>query len=272
MNDSTAPSPFQIATSLEQVEPGLFGANIPDGWQQGRGMHGGTVLGILLRAMIASEPDETRVARTLIGDLAGPIVPGPARVRARVLRRGSNQSNLYAELEQDGQVQAIASAVLSAPRKVSAGTQIPPRPAGGERPWREVEVVPVEPPFGPVFAQHFEFRSTGPIPFTGATKPVTSGWIREKQPPSQLDRPAIIGLIDAWWPTYYSITTDLHPMATVSFKAEFFADPATLPAEEPLFHHGRMITLQDGFFLEYRELWSGDRLVAMNQQTFAILR
>ena len=61
-------------------------------------------------------------------------------------------------------------------------------------------------------------------------------------------------------------------MATVSFTAEFFADPSSLPPEEPLFHSGRMRTLVDGFFLEERELWAGGTLVAMNQQTFAVLR
>lgn len=45
-----------------------------------------------------------------------------------------------------------------------------------------------------------------------------------------------------------------------------------MPPEIPLFHSGRMITLLDGFFLEYRELWAGEQLIALNQQTFAVLR
>jgi hypothetical protein len=273
MNDaSTHRSGFQVASALEVIEPGLFRVNIPDGWQQGRGAHGGLVLGTLLRAMIASEPDAARVARTLIGDLAGPVLPGPSVVRTRVHRRGANQTNLVATLEQEGAVLASASSVMSAPRKVSTQTVLPPPPAGLEAPWSTVEVAPVGPPMGPVFAQHFEYRSTGPLPFSGAPDPVTAGWIRDRQRASALDRPAIVALLDAWWPTLYSVATDVNPMATVSFTAEFFADPATLPPDEPLFHAARMRTLVDGFFLEERELWAGGTLVAMNQQTFAVLR
>jgi hypothetical protein len=33
-----------------------------------------------------------------------------------------------------------------------------------------------------------------------------------------------------------------------------------------------MAALHDGFFVELRELWQGERVVALNQQTFAILR
>ena len=33
-----------------------------------------------------------------------------------------------------------------------------------------------------------------------------------------------------------------------------------------------MASLADGFFVELRELWRGDALVAMNQQTFAVLK
>ena len=33
-----------------------------------------------------------------------------------------------------------------------------------------------------------------------------------------------------------------------------------------------MEALHDGFFVELRELWHGDHVVALNQQTFAILR
>jgi hypothetical protein len=33
-----------------------------------------------------------------------------------------------------------------------------------------------------------------------------------------------------------------------------------------------MIAQADGFFVEFRELWSGGTLVALNQQTFALIR
>jgi hypothetical protein len=33
-----------------------------------------------------------------------------------------------------------------------------------------------------------------------------------------------------------------------------------------------MISLRDGFFIEARELWRGEELVALNQQTFVIIK
>lgn len=109
-------SEFEVATAVERVSEHTFRSVVPDGWQQGRGAFGGLVLGTLLRAILQVEPDPLRVARTLSGDNCGPILPGPVDIQIRVLRRGSNQSNLVAELTQAGSVLATASAVLSRPR------------------------------------------------------------------------------------------------------------------------------------------------------------
>src|SRR6516162_3320175 len=106
-------SEFEAATAVERVGEHTFRSIVPDGWQQGRGAFGGLVLGSLLRAMLRSESDPERAARTLAGDICGPVLPGPTEIHVRVLRRGSNQSNLAAELTQGGAVLATATAVLS---------------------------------------------------------------------------------------------------------------------------------------------------------------
>jgi hypothetical protein len=138
--------------------------------------------------------------------------------------------------------------------------------------WDQILVVPVEPPFGPDFARAYEYRPTGPMPFAGGRVAETAGFIRERAPPSRRDAPSMVGLIDAWWPTLFSIDETFRPMATISFMAELLVEPTDLDASERLFHRARMESLTDGFFVELRELWSGDVCVAMNQQTFAVLR
>ena len=90
-------------------------------------------------------------------------------------------------------------------------------------------------------------------------------------PLERLDAPALVGRLDAWWPTLFIIGSP-RPVATISFVAELLVEPATLPPTEPLRYRARMAGLHDGFFVELRELWSGDRVVALNQQTFAILK
>jgi hypothetical protein len=260
---------FFAATALERVGAGNFRAQIPDGWQQGRGAFGGLVLGTLLRAMEAAEPDRARAARTLSGDLCGPLLPGPADVSVRVLRRGKNQTNLAAELRQDDEVLALASAVLSTPRPQPTVPPLDVAPAAAD--WRAAPVLPVAPPIGPSFAAHYEYRGDG-RPFAATGEARAEGWVRERQPLARLDAPALIGRLDAWWPTLFHVDSTPRPVATVSFVAEIFADPATLLPDEPLRHRARMVGLRDGFFVELRELWRGDELVALNQQTFAIIK
>jgi len=263
-------SEFETATAVERVGEHTFRSIVPDGWQQGRGAFGGLVLGTLLRAMLRCEPHPERAARTLAGDICGPVLPGPTEIHVRVLRRGSNQSNLAAELTQGGAILAIATAVLSrprsSPRQLTRAT--PPSPED----WQSVPLLPIAPPIAPTFSQHYEYRSTGPFPFAGHPVPETAGWIREQVLPSQLDAPALIGRLDAWWPTLFIIESGPRPCSTVQFTAELLVDPASLDPSLPLRYRAEMVSLREGFFLEARELWHGEELVAMNQQTFVVIK
>jgi hypothetical protein len=262
---------FARATAIHPTGDHTFRAEIPDGWQQGRGAFGGLVLAALLRAIEESEPDRARTARTLSGDLCGPVLAGPAEIRVRVLRRGSNQSNLAAELVQHGEVLATASAVLSAPRKATIAQ--PPLAPPPPETWSDAPVVPIGPPLGPVFTQHYEYRTRAPMPFASTRpEPICEGWIRERAPLAKLDAPALIGRLDAWWPTSFSVDPAPRPLATISFTAELLVDPATLVPGEPLRYRASMAALHEGFFVELRELWRGDRPVALNQQTFVLIR
>jgi hypothetical protein len=262
---------FEEASALRAAGPGRFEAAVPDGWQQGRGAFGGLVFGLLARAMEMEVADPARRLRTLSGDIAGTVLPGPATVQVELLRRGSKQTNAQARLVQAGEVLAVASGVLSAGR----GVELPALelPAAPTRPgWETIPVVEVQPPLGPDFALAYEYRSTGPDPLSGARTPETAGYIRERRVPSRRDGPSVVGLLDAWWPTLWSSLTEPRPAVTISFLAELLADPARLDPAERLFHQAQMAAAVDGLFVELRALWSGATCVAMNQQTFAVLR
>ena len=279
--------PFCEATRVRRVDDGLFEADVPDGWQQGRGAFGGLVFGILVRAACATEPDPVRVLRSFSSDIAGPVLPGAASVRVRVLRRGKTLTNLHAELEQAGDVVAVANLTLSGPRQVEAPTPVIEAPADALRAWREVPVIPVAPPFGPVFAPHYEFRNVGPLPLSGSAQAVNAGFIREKpleqaatnlrsraeepRASTTLDAPAITALLDTYWPALFPIASRPFAMTTVSFASQYLYT-AGLSADEPLFFRSRALVQSEGYCVEFRELWSRERLVALNQQTFAILR
>lgn len=267
-------SAFELGSAVTALGDGRYLAEIPDGWQQGRGAFGGLVLGTLLRAIEASEADPTRLTRSLSGELCGPVLPGPVEIQTTRLRRGNNLSNVDARMIQNGEVLARASAVLSVARALETPTlrDEPPACMASVPDWREVPALAMGAPRGPVFAQHLEFRPTGPLPFTGGERPEVHGFVRMRSTPTRIDAPALVGLLDAWWPAVFSVESTPRMMATVGFTAELLAPPGSLAPEVPLFHFARASGLRDGFFVEFRELWAGDRLVALNQQTFAYLR
>ena len=262
-------SDFATASAVTPLAGERFSADIPDRWQQGRGAFGGLVLGTLLRAIEACEPDRARATRTLTGDLCGPVLPGRVAVDVRTLRRGNNQSNLAATLTQGDAILASATVVLSPPRKAE-GARFAPAPPPPLAPWRDVPVIPLDAAGGPVFTQNYEYRGLGGAFVRGDG--VIDGWIRERTPLAQLDAPALIGRLDAWWPTLFALDGRPRPVATVSFAAEILVDPATLAPEEPFRYRAHMAAMHDGFFVELRELWQDDKVVALNQQTFAILK
>jgi len=260
---------FEEASVVRRTGPGSFEAAVPDGWQQGRGAFGGLVYGMLTRAMEQVVDEPARRLRTLTGDIAGPVMPGAAKLLVTVLRRGGKQSNLQATLLQKDEALAVAVGVFSASRDVHPPefSREPPERAD----WDQIPPHALEPPSGPAFGRAYEYRSTGPMPFTVGREAETAGYLREKDVPSRRDAPSMVALLDAWWPTLWSIDRLYRPMATISFVGQLLVDPARLDPAERLFHTGRMGALADGFFVELRELWSGDVCVGMNQQTYVIL-
>lgn len=263
------PTSFASATDLRQTAEGRFQWEVPDGWQQGRGAFGGLVLGALAKAMQASEPDLGRRLRTFTGDVAAPVVVGEVAVSTHVLRRGSNQTNLGASLVQNGVVAAQATAVLATPRKVPPRPVLPASPPPAP-PADDVPAITLQ-PFGPRFAESYEYRPTGPLPFGGGAEPLVVGWVRERVSLAELDAAALLGRLDAHWPALFSMLEAPRPCATVSFLAEILANPGDLDPTAPMLYRGRAIAEADGYFTELRELWLDGKIVALNQQVFAVL-
>ncbi len=264
-----AVSPFERAVVLSGVHPELT-AEIPDGWQQGRGAFGGVVMALMARAAIASESDPSRKLRTFTADLCAPVMPGPARLEATHLRRGKRMTNVDVRMLQADTVIARASVALGSDRAVEVAAFQPPAPTPPSTPWADVAALPIQPPMGPVFAEHFEYRNTGPLPFSGGKQTNSEGFVRPKGGMSALDTPLLIGMLDVWWPAFFSVLTTFRAAATVTFTAEVHADPSALDPAQPLFYRGQLHSLRDGYTTEFRELWSGETLLASNQQTMAM--
>ncbi len=270
-----AMSAFEEATAIRAGDvPDVYAGTIPDRWQQGKGAFGGIVIALLARAMLAGERDAGRSLRSLSADLCAPALPGDVELRVAQLRRGASVSFVEAHMFQAGERIARGSATLATARAIPpTGIHgLPPfSPPTRRPPWRDVEPLPVRPPIGPVFADKYEYRSTGALPFASGKEPTAEGWLREKETPSVLDEAAIVGMLDAWWPTVLAVESSPRAVATVGYTMQLVVDPRTLDPAEPLFYRARGTAGADNFFIEMRELWSGDAVVALNQQTFAVL-
>ncbi len=267
----TAPDTFATASALIPDGDGRFLWHVPDGWQQGKGAFGGLVLGTLLRAMQSAEPDAARRVRSLSGELPAATLAVATEVTAEVLRRGGGTTFVEARARQGGATVARASALLAAdrlPGSSRGGLTPPPLPPPDD-------IAPLPPPAvgsaAPPFTRHYEYRAAPPYPYTGASIAAANGWVRTRAPLAAIDAPAIIGLLDAWWPAALACETRVRPMATVTFTAELLVDPATIDPAAPLAYRARLDGVDRGFSVEVRELWQGERLLALNQQVFAFL-
>lgn len=264
---------LRAASTIARAGEHAFTWDVPDGWQQGKGAFGGLVIGAMARAMEAVEPDATRRLRSISAELCGPMLVGRTELTVAVLRRGRGTTYVAALAMQGGEVIARANVLFGGPRPPAAARVDAPPPA--LPPFAEVPIAPMGGPPSPRFTAHFEFRPTGPWPFSGAREPVAAGWLRERgaiaDPTAALDAADVLGLLDAWWPCALVVEPGPRAMATVAFTAQLLVDPAALDAAQPFAYRAHLAGEADGYSVELRHLWQGDRLVALNQQTFAAL-
>jgi len=261
---------LEAATRPRPLRSELFELAVPDGWQQGRGAYGGLTLAALVRAIEAYANTPDRLLRSLTAELPGPNLAGRGEIAVESLRVGSGQSTLSARLLQDGELKAHAVAVLGRARASSAGEYcelIPP-----EQPdWRSLPALAR--PEGPGFAKHFEYRSASAPPFSGAPSARITGWVRARHCAAMSSAAYLVALADAWWPATFVRATAPMPLGTVAFTLQVIGDPPPLDPAIPLAYRAHVWSLSQGYFVEQRELWTEQgRLLALNQQTFAVIK
>lgn len=252
----------------------LYDVEVPDSWQQGRGAFGGWGLATLVRAIEsfarAEGHGEERPLRSLTAELPSAALIGPASVVVEPVRLGKGVSTVAAKLVQGDEVRACATAILAFPRAPAAATFCElTKPV--LRPFEEVPKLPTR-GIGPVFTQHFEYRSDGPYPFTAGQEALTLGWVRAKHAGEISKAALLVALADAYWPASFSRASGPFPIATVAFTLQVTTNLDRVHLDEPLAYRARTWVQGDGFFVEQRELWTTEGvLAALNQQTFAIL-
>lgn len=261
---------LQTLTTPTRLDEHRFHWDVPDGWQQGRGAFGGLVVGTLVHAGEQHIADASMSLRSMTAHLCGPVQPGEAVIRASTLRSGSNTRVVELRIEQAGEIQSHAVLLFGKARS-SDCDNAPPSSTLVD--WRDIPLAPVEPPLGPVFASHFEYRIVEGVPYSGEEDAASAGWIRPKQPGTERGAAYLASCIDAWWPAALTRLESPRPFGTVTFTFEVLGDFEGLDPDAPLFHSERQVAGRDGYLVEFRELRGEDgRLLAMNQQTMALIR
>ncbi|HWO27038.1 MAG TPA: thioesterase family protein [Kofleriaceae bacterium] len=266
-----------MAASISDVstprrEGETFRLDVPPGWRQGRGAFGGLTIGAAVRAIELRVADPRRKVRSVTAELTAPVEAGPAELAVDVLRSGSSVTVARAALRQAGEVRAHAVAVLAADRPATGALAWrelePPR----SPPWRDLAPAPMAPPAPePEFVRHFEYRILEGVPLSGGDARCV-GWIRPAVPSAVRDAGYIAALADAWFPAAMVRVHEARPMATIAYTLDLISELDGLDPQAPLLYRGTVPVCADGYFLETRELWGEDgRLVAINQQTFAII-
>ena len=264
LSDVSTPRPVGDRLELE----------IAAGWRQGRGAFGGLVVSALVRAIEQHTADPARKVRSVTAELPGPVEQGMVDIMVETLRQGKNVSTARAALSQQGEVRSHAVAILAAARATARPVAWNDLTRPELPPWADIAPakVGIDGGPGPEFAQHFEYRVVDGQPLSGSTAPVR-GWIRPRNPGAPRDAAYLAAVIDAWWPIAFIRFTKLRPMATIAFTLDIVAELDGLDPLAPLGYRATAPVCADGYCLETRELWGEDgRLVAINQQTFAIIQ
>lgn len=258
----------RVTTPL-RLDEGRFAFDVADGWQQGRGAFGGLVLAAMARALEQHVAQPGWPLRALNAEIFAPVTAGPAAIDVETLRRGTGVATLSARLGQEGEVRARATAAFGKPRvtdRESVFVESPSMPR-----FEDIDVAPIQPPLGPAFAQHLEYRPTS-SPWNRGHQRV-EGWIRFREASRGIGAPEIVALCDSYYPAAWGTEPAPRPMSTLAFTIEIVADLTGLGATDPYFYRAHVAAAHDGFSVEFRELWHArGRLLALNQQVFVYVK
>ena len=258
----------QILESIEPVENG-WTAGIPEDWVQGRAVYGGLAAALAARAMrLAVGPDYP--LRSMLVSFAGPVAPGPVRLGAEVLRKGSSVANLEARLVQDGKTRCVALGSYGLERPAEISLSDPRRP---DLPGPEgIESVPYIEGIMPRFMQHFQMRwALGAPPLSGAETNELGGWFRFSEPPARLGEEWWVALADAWPTPLLSMIKGPAIFSSLTWNLDFAGFDPAQPTDGWWAYRATAESAAGGYGHCRAEIWSpsGD-LVMHSRQTVVL--
>jgi len=260
---------FDADTAVEDLGGGRFAAEMSERWWVGKGPNGGFVSAVILRAIQAVGGLE-RAPRSLTVHFQRSPSPGPVELSVEVEREGGRATFLSARMEQQGEVQATAQAVLSE-NWGDGGYSEARMPDAGEP--GELHIAdPDATPGMPKMFQNYRARPALGEPAFSGGEPYNGAWIRTREP-RLLDAPLAATLLDTWFPAPFVRLERPHAAPTIDYTVHFrspLPPPAATP-EDPYLVVFKSSLARHGFFEEDGELWSADGVLLAQSRQLALL-
>lgn len=247
------PTAFELATAVEPLGDGRFGATVDPSWSAPIGPNGGYIAAIVVRALLAQvDPAGERRLRSLTLHYLRPPQAGEIEIAVEVVRSGRRFSTGRVRAFQAGKEIVAGLAALAAPELPESGAwevlppavEPPPARDAGELPpddYRPGSKQWVDPSRSPAeIAKHVLMApQLGAIPFSGqqlapGEPAVAGGWVtlRDAQP---IDAAVVALMTDIWWPPSFGPLTGpaLAPTIDLTVHIRGEVPPAELP-DQPL--------------------------------------
>ncbi len=260
---------FDDDTALTQVGNGQYMGEAPEGWRVGRGVNGGYLAAVTLRAMLLALDDPTRHPRSLTLHYLEPLDAGPYTARVVVERAGRSFATVSARLLQNGYTCVLAAGAFATPRRSVELSELrmpnvtpPPDATRGER-FAEA----------PAFAGNYDNHwALGDMPFSGSEHARAGGWMRLAEP-RVADAIAVAAFTDAWVPSIFPRLTGPAGVPTIDLTIHFRAD-LPLPNARPDDYYLGVFSsrlARNGFFEEDGEIWSRNGVLLAQSRQLALM-
>jgi len=268
------PGRFDADTAVRALPDGALAAGIDPRWsvgRVGRGVNGGYLVAMLLRALTRAVDDLERSPRSLTVHFLKPVTGETVHIEPRGERRGGLMTTASARMTQEDGLVALALAAFSGERpdtpefcELTMPAVAPPDAVGS---------VVFNPAFMPKMTTCWETKVVGPQPFSGGDRAQFSAWQRlpEGRP---WDALSVAAMCDAVIP---AITPRLLPARfafpsidlTIHFRNPV---PDSVTGEDFLLGHHRTRLSAGGFFEQDAQIWTaGGVLIAQARQLMALL-
>lgn len=235
-------------------------------WYQGRGVYGGVLAALGMRAMQLIEPERSPRSFTL--HCLNPAQIGKGMVKAELISRGGRVSHLRALLWAGDTVIGHATATFATARK-SGLTQTPEAPPQVPVP-QDVPEFPAHIPMVPEFTRQLSYRyCLGSLPYAHAPEAILGGWC-DFRAGFPIDFPMISALLDIWPPAMFACLKSPIPAASVDFSYHFLC-PDLSTIKRPFLYQGKVLSIVDGYAEERNWLWDAEgTAIAVARQLVAL--